>query len=313
MKVRTAPAALLLLLVLVSRPTSAAEEVTILYPPDLALVTEGKVKVFAMSPDNAAQIPIRVNGLVSGQLEGGAFRKGEVPLNGGMNIMRIGSTIVRIYQQSDAKGSEVRVPGRQPGETLVFRALRLHQALDDGCEGCHTVDGGKLSQKPQKESCYACHDNYEKDEPGRKKYVHTPVAQGECTGCHEPHFSSLPKLQKSAKGCAECHDPFPSEGSVHDPVERGECASCHGPHIGVAPKQLVREGNALCLGCHEKVHRQHISATVSDPNKPIRVPADIPREKGNLSCVGCHLPHQSAERLLFRKEQGKLCKTCHIV
>jgi hypothetical protein len=194
---RAIRAALLLLAVLVSAPSGAAEEFTFLFPPDLTLVTGERVRIYAFTPDNALSVPVRVNGLVSGTLGGKFFLKAEVPLNRGMNVVRAGASVVRIYRDPDAKGDELSVPGRPEGETLVFRTVRLHPALDDGCEGCHSVDDGKLSWKSGKEGCYACHENFEKNEAGGGIHVHTPMSlRGECTGCHDPHFSKAPKLRK---------------------------------------------------------------------------------------------------------------------
>jgi predicted CXXCH cytochrome family protein len=136
------------------------------------------------------------------------------------------------------------------------------------------------------------------------------VASGECTACHDPHFATRPKLQKLEKGCFECHDPFPSEGTVHRPVANGECTACHSPHAGPTPKQLVRSGNALCLGCHKEPHARHRSSLVF--GAMTQVPDDFPVERGELSCVGCHVPHQSPHGWLFRKRKVELCKTCHL-
>jgi predicted CXXCH cytochrome family protein len=204
-----------------------------------------------------------------------------------------------------------RFSSAMEGQDLVFRAYRLHPALDDGCEGCHTLEEGKLKAKDQKEACYACHNDFAKAEGGKKVFVHAPVAAGECTACHDPHFATLPKLQKPGKGCLECHDPFPTEGTVHAPVGAGECVACHNPHAGAAKMQLVRPGNALCIGCHKEPHTRHRSSVVL--GRMTRVPENFPVERGELSCTGCHVPHQSPNARLFRKPQDDLCRTCHSV
>jgi predicted CXXCH cytochrome family protein len=300
------------LLLILAAPSLGAEETVILFPPDLTLSLEGEIKIFAYSPGAKTPLPVAVNGIAREPLKGEFFQVGQATLVPGMNILNVGGKRVKVYHLPNTKMEQFRLPGEKEGPPLVFQSYRLHPALDDGCEGCHVIESGKLKARDQKEACYACHDNFGKEEDGKKKYVHTPVAAGECTGCHDPHFSVRPKLQKLEKGCLECHDPFPREGSEHFPVKNGECGVCHSPHAGVAPKQLILTGNSLCLKCHENSHTQHRSAEIRKP-ATTQIPPDVPRDKENISCVACHLPHQSAERRLFRKSQGELCKTCHLM
>jgi len=280
----------------------------ILFPPDLTLATEPKIRVFAFRAEEGGPDNVFVNGIPAAPLEGDTFLKGEIPLYPGLNMVRVGGAAVRVFVLSGAKMEDFRTASGG-GEDLVFRAFRVHPALEDGCESCHSVEGGKLKAKDQKESCYSCHDDFSRGEGGKKVYLHAPVEAGECTGCHDPHFSALPKLQKLEKGCQECHDPFPEGKSVHEPVADGECVACHSPHAGPAPKQLLRPGNSLCLGCHEEPHTRHRSAAVRGTMTV--VPDEFPREKGELSCAGCHAPHRSDEANLFRTSQQKLCAVCH--
>jgi predicted CXXCH cytochrome family protein len=299
-----------LLLPLVAR---AADGPVILYPPDLMFTTEGKIKIFAYSPDKAAPLEATINFKKMEGIEGENFRKGEVTLNPGLNFIEAGGKRIRLYYLPGVKMDRFMLQGKKSEEPYVFRAVKIHPALDDGCEGCHTVEDGKLSAKPQKESCYACHTDFSKVEAGKKVFVHTPVAGGECTSCHDPHFSVLPKLQKSEKGCRECHDAFPTDGVSHKPVGYGECSACHSPHAGPGAKQVIREGNTLCATCHESPHLQHRAA--DSKGKMTKVPPDFPTDnstgKLEITCTGCHAPHTSTERRLFVKPQGQLCKTCH--
>lgn len=300
---------LALLLVVPARAAQAPTAVQVLYPPDLTFSSEPKVKIFAFRPAKGEPVIPVVNGKAAAPLEGETFLKGEIPLSAGMNLLQLGEKPVRILLVANAGFPRFRLPTGEEGKDLVFQSYRLHPALDDGCEGCHTLEAGKLQAKDQKEACYACHNDFSKAEEGKKVYVHAPVASGECSGCHDPHFATRPKLQKLEKGCYECHDPFPSEGTVHRPVDKGECTACHSPHAGPAPKQLVRPGNALCLGCHKEPHDRHRSTAVI--GKLTRVPDDFPKEGEELVCLGCHSPHQSQHGWLFRKRKDELCKTCH--
>ncbi len=301
----------ILFVLAVAVPVRGAGNPVLLYPKDLTLSTDEKIKVFVFQPGGGVPTYVKVNGKAAAKLEGEDFRKGESALAQGMNFLDIGGAPVRVFRLSGVKLDQFRLPAGEGNEPLVFQVFTLHPALDEGCEGCHTVEGAKLASKDQKEACYACHTNFGAEEQGTTKFLHAPVAAGECTGCHDPHFSSRPKLQKLEKECYECHDPFPSDGVVHKPVVEKKCTACHSPHVGPAPKQLLRAGNALCLGCHEAPHTQHRTAQVK--GKLTQVPDDFPRDKDDLSCTGCHKPHWSEERRLFSLPQGKLCQTCHRV
>lgn len=310
---RRRPFLALLFLMILSMPTAAAEEPVLLFPPDLTFSPDGSVKIFAFAPGAKAPLPVTVNGIAGETLKGEFFQSGQATLVPGRNILNVGGKRVNIYHVSDAKMEQFRLRTEKEDAPLVFQSYRLHPALDDGCEGCHVLADGKLKAKDQKEACYACHDNFEKKEEGKDKYVHGPVAAGECTGCHDPHFSTRPKLLKLEKGCFECHDPFPSEGTVHYPLSNRECTPCHNPHAGPGPKMVEHRGNALCLKCHKDFHTGHRSAEVKKNKEMTQVPPDIPKDKEDLSCLACHVPHQSAERRLFRKNQGELCRTCHLM
>lgn len=304
--------ALAILVVLaVAVPARGAGGLSVLYPPDLTLALRETIKVHVFQPGGGAPTYVKVNGKAAATLEGGEFRNGDVSLGEGFNNIEIGAKLVRVFRVSGAKMDSFRLPAGEGQEPFVFQAYNLHPALDEGCEVCHALEDGKLAAKDQKEACYACHTDFGAEKEGEKKFVHAPVAAGECTGCHDPHFAPRPKLQRSEKGCLECHDAFPSEGVVHRPVAEGKCTACHSPHAGPAPKQVLRAGNALCLGCHEDSHVQH--RTVQVKGTVTQVPDDFPREKDKLSCLGCHKPHQSEERRLFALPQGKLCQTCHRV
>lgn len=311
MKFRRSGVALLfsVLLVLPARAAEGPSALDVLYPPDLTLSNEQKIKVFAFRGAKGEPVLPVVNGKTAPPLEGETLLKGEVLLSTGLNLLEVGGKNRRVFVLPNAIMTSFRFPSGKEGEDLVFQAYRLHPALDDGCEGCHVQEGGKLKAKDQKEACYGCHNDFTKAEGGKQLFVHAPVASGECTSCHDPHFATRPKLQKLEKGCGECHDPVPLSGTVHAPVGAGECTACHSPHASAAKKQLVRPGNALCLGCHKATHDRHRSSVVL--GTMTRVPEDFPVEPGQLSCIGCHAPHQSAEVKLFRRGQQDLCKVCH--
>jgi predicted CXXCH cytochrome family protein len=186
------------------------------------------------------------------------------------------------------------------------------------CAKCHDPHASKFKYHLKREGtglCFGCHGDFTKDGEGKElNYVHGPVADGDCVACHKPHFSKNRKLLVEEKICLECHDDKdPEEGdnaSVHGPVSKMECVSCHNPHASPNTYQLVKAVNKLCYDCHEKPHRIHISSEVK--STAAHVPENFPVEKdGSLSCLGCHDPHFTANRRLFKEQEAILCIKCH--
>jgi predicted CXXCH cytochrome family protein len=300
---------ILLAMAWMGEPVRAADATVLLFPPDLTLSSEASIQVLAFRPGKDAPIPVTVNGKPTGRLEGKAFQRGQVRLSPGVNRIQAGPGTVRVYFLPGAAAGRFSLSRGKGKSPLVFRSVRLHPALNDGCDGCHLLENGKLKMKEQREACYACHDDFGKTAEGERRYLHEPVAKGECTSCHDPHHSRLPKLQKDAKGCLACHDSYPAQGSVHRPVRSGQCAACHDPHAGEAPKQLVRKGNGLCLGCHLHSHAHHRGEASGGPMTSLS--PDIPRDGRRLSCLACHLPHQSPHERLLANAPEELCRRCH--
>ncbi|HEY6072267.1 MAG TPA: cytochrome c3 family protein [Anaerolineales bacterium] len=300
---------ILLLLAWVSDPACAADTTVLLFPPDLTLSSEETIRVFALRKGKEGALPVFVNGKPMGRLEGKAFQRGEVRLSPGFNRIKAGSRAVRVYYLPGTAASRFSPSKGKGAPPLVFRSYSLHPALNDGCDGCHLLTNGKLQVKDQKEACYACHSDFEKTAQGEKRYLHEPVAGGECTACHAPHYSARPKLGKDAGGCVACHEPYPLRGSVHRPVRDGRCAACHDPHAGAAPKLLVRAGNDLCIGCHRDSHLHHRGFAAAGPMTVLS--ADVPMDGRSLSCLACHLPHQSEQERLLPFRRDELCRKCH--
>lgn len=288
----------------------AASIPIVLYPPDLTLTSQQAIPLHVVRKEGQSPIRVTVNGKSIGTIKGARVQKGEAPLVPGLNRLNIGGKTVRVYYRPGSPGGQLAVKGAKGKPPLVFRSYHLHPAMEEGCGSCHVEEGGKLGQKDQKSACYGCHDDFGKGgKPGI--FLHEPVAAGECTSCHDPHFSARAKLQKSGKGCMECHDAPSGKRIVHAPVRLGQCAGCHDPHAGVAPKQLVRNGNGLCTKCHESFHGMHRSANAR--GAMTKLPPDVLRDGNDLSCLACHLPHQSSNDRLLVKSTPDLCHDCHPV
>jgi predicted CXXCH cytochrome family protein len=163
------------------------------------------------------------------------------------------------------------------------------------------ADKFKLKTGAMGQLCLTCHVSFQ--EKMKKKHLHTPLANGECTGCHNPHTSTHGKLMAAdPKGiCFNCHDRMAPDraASVHQDVAAGNCTACHDPHAADNKANLVRAGSKLCFGCHEELGKK------IGGNKFAHAPV-----AGN--CLSCHTPHASAKnpRLLIADDPA-LCLKCH--
>ncbi len=149
--------------------------------------------------------------------------------------------------------------------------------------------------------CLECHDAFK--EKLRHPFVHTPVKEGECSACHNPHTSSHGKLlsQDPQKVCLKCHDKLiPDKArSVHRVVLEGNCVKCHDAHASDNKANLLKSGNDLCFSCHKDIG--DAVANVKFKHNPV--------EKG---CLNCHDPHASAKAgSLLKNDLITLCLGCH--
>ena len=81
---------------------------------------------------------------------------------------------------------------------------------------------------------------------GKEKYVHGPVAVGECTACHEKLGEHRFAPISNVKGlCAKCHD---AKTGVHSGIKAAvrtdyrECGNCHDAHQSSRPQLLLAKG-----------------------------------------------------------------------
>ncbi len=173
---------------------------------------------------------------------------------------------------------------------------------DRSCAGCHDASGGswKLSRAINK-TCAKCHK--EKLAPER---LHSGITKGQCTGCHDPHVGRLIKQLTSLVPdlCYRCHDRRGFEGKKrHEPAAKGDCLACHAVHGRAGESLLLKDGNALCLGCHD-------TGRTAFKGRHARLPVE------KLSCLACHDPHSSETAGLLAAgvhtplARGK-CRDCH--
>jgi DmsE family decaheme c-type cytochrome len=172
----------------------------------------------------------------------------------------------------------------------VFAAAPVNAAND------FRLKPGKITQV-----CVECHDEFE--EILKRPFLHTPVAEGKCAGCHSPHTANYAMLLAAESGeiCQTCHSAmFEGETkSAHQVFVEGKCSSCHDPHGAKNKMNLIRAGSELCTECHKKLG-ERIAANKFE-HDPV-----------TDSCVECHNPHSSKKSVrLLVDAQPSLCLDCH--
>ena len=144
-----------------------------------------------------------------------------------------------------------------------------------------------------------CHAKLDKE-----KYVHGPVAAGECLVCHgespehkdNPKKNKFPATIRVADTCYECHEKFPSRKMLHSPVAEGDCTACHSPHASANKFLLRAKGGQLCFTCHDDsiVEKKYVHG-----------PAAVG------GCITCHEAHSADFDKMLRAEGPSLCYGCH--
>lgn len=206
-------------------------------------------------------------------------------------------------------GSEAKAAVPAPNDcisskchTTILSKKNVHDAAE-GCTDCHNAVGGAHPVKGQKtfellntvpDLCYACHDEY-----GKKKTVHSPVEDGSCTDCHDPHSTTEPGLLKATLGdvCKDCHEGPTDHPNLHGPVADGDCVSCHEPHESDTAWLLLKDQPSLCVECHTDKEDELKMAVVHSPAED--------------SCTDCHDPHGSEHPVLLVEKGTALCFSCH--
>lgn len=103
--------------------------------------------------------------------------------------------------------------------------------------------------------------------------------------------------------CVMCHEGLKAASfrkDIHKPVNDGACTACHEPHSSQRNDNFVKKpGNDLCLACHARIDRTSHTHPFGVPPKGERL-IKLDKE-GNLVCVSCHEPHAGDEAKLLVK------------
>jgi DmsE family decaheme c-type cytochrome len=133
------------------------------------------------------------------------------------------------------------------------------------------------------------------------------VGDAVCLECHEDDVAEFMKTP---------HAHALTEKNARSSLMARGCESCHGPgaeHVaeqGTGGKmitfshdtpELIAEGNAACLGCHERGARVHWKGS--------------PHDSRDIACTTCHtiMKKVSPRYQLSHPTQTELCGTCHLV
>lgn len=190
----------------------------------------------------------------------------------------------------------------------LMRHAFQHEAAED-CESCHEAGDGDHPASEGREFefsgevpglCYDCHDEYSSG-----KSVHSPVEDGDCLACHDPHSAAQPKLtlEPMAALCFSCHDDVEEElgaaGTVHAAVTAGrKCLACHSPHNAAQRSLLKLPDGELCLDCHDGSATPGGEAAADIKSKVTsREFVHDPAAEGN--CLSCHHPHSGSKAELL--------------
>jgi predicted CXXCH cytochrome family protein len=186
----------------------------------------------------------------------------------------------------------------------------------DGCSQCHTPHASTvqfLLKKDQKSLCLTCHDKPQQLGPDEvlpsfaaeiegKKYLHGPVAENDCSGCHVAHGSEYFRLL-AKEYPSQFYAPFSKE--IYE-----LCFSCHSEDL-VLTKETpdltdFRNGDLnlhymhvnkerrgrTCRSCHA-THASNLPKHIrkSVPYGTWSLPVGFAKTQTGGTCApGCHLP-----------------------
>jgi predicted CXXCH cytochrome family protein len=220
-----------------------------------------------------------------------------------------GPTQTPAVSQKPAPAGSQKPAIAAPGSCLQCHAALTRQPVTHSvaaeCGSCHVQDktnAHKFKMAADGEKlCVGCHEVKKPSD----KFVHGPVAVGDCVSCHNPHGAAKAKLLKTGTAdlCQSCHVEMKAllaeKRSVHAPV-KDACTDCHDPHASPFKYQLKAEGSALCLLCHKQVQTLIASS-------PVKHDA-VTMEKG---CRNCHEAHATDVKPLLKGPSMTMCLACH--
>ncbi|MDP1901512.1 MAG: cytochrome c3 family protein [Rubrivivax sp.] len=212
--------------------------------------------------------------------------------------------------------------------TAIMARPHVHRVARKNCMSCHNPHNAKnpklLTEEASLTCTKECHDDIGKAADAAKVKHKAVFAGAKCTGCHNPHASSVAKLlvAQPSELCLSCHNVDTLVGvdgkklqntkswlaknpDWHAPVQSKDCGACHVPHGGDHfrllkedyPKEFYAPYNprayALCFSCHqEKAYSTAKTTTLTG------------FRDGELNLHFLHLQQSG---------RGRTCRACHEV
>ena len=211
---------------------------------------------------------------------------------------------------------------------VVHNVIRRGFCTD--CHQAHSSQHNKLLIKQEKTLCLECHEEVQQE--AELRYACNVFKKGQCSACHDSHASfedNLLRLKPNSL-CKKCHAPRCKAGdvSIASTATSLDCTSCHSGHgsnsKGVlgpfghgsflskncsvchnpiqANRQITikKEGERLCLDCHDK-----------DPVRSRYKMDNVHVRDVKNPCVICHTYHASDKKNLTKSEPV-VCLGCHM-
>jgi predicted CXXCH cytochrome family protein len=193
----------------------------------------------------------------------------------------------------------------------IAASASQHQKIKE-CGDCHIpltqehpVQGEKTFRVDEAEVCTKCHARLTS-----LRSTHRPVADGECSVCHEFHGGTS-KLLRDGAGkqiCLGCHPDIMPEGAqvIHAPLKDEGCVACHLPHGSAHEKLLIEdyssakylgyttESYKFCFKCHQREIVRFpdtgYSTEFRDGERNLHY-LHVNMDKNGKNCKLCHVTH----------------------
>lgn len=133
-----------------------------------------------------------------------------------------GTHAARVTFGADEVPLKLVVAPTVPGALYTYHP----KVVTEECKACHEAEQPPAPGSDVGRMCYACHTPFT-----ARSSVHTPVAQGLCSACHDPHGSKHPSLLrwKPEASCTQCHN-RPITKAHEKLADDALCTECHDPH-----------------------------------------------------------------------------------
>lgn len=226
-------------------------------------------------------------------------------LSSGRKTMR-GAIITKIAKSVIARIIRIQATGRQdlePSNPRTLESFFIIIVLLVFVSPVYSENTFKLKEGAKAQMCVECHKDIQ--DTLKRPFVHAPLKDGECSGCHNPHTSHHGKLLSDDINslCTKCHkDVIPETyRSIHGVVAEGNCVRCHDPHASDNKFVLLNKGNQLCFECHKDLG--DFIETAEYKHDPVE------KKRG---CLNCHNPHASEDfNFMLKNDAPSLCTECH--